>query len=75
MDLRVLTKGDSDLELDRSHSNAGHTAVSLRAWILILNAKSRHPNVPRDSLKAQALLPETELGSLHKEVTLNDWLL
>lgn len=72
MDLTVLTKGDGDLEFEWSHSDTGHTAVSLRARIPTLNVKPQHPNLPGDSLNAQAPLPEKELVFLQKDGTLND---
>lgn len=72
MDLTVLTEGDSDLEFERSHSDTGHTAVSLRAKIPTLNIKPKHLNLPGDSLNTQALLPEKKLVFLQKDGTLND---
>lgn len=65
VDLRVQTKGDSDLGFEPSHSNTGHAAVRLNARIPILNIKPQHPNLPGDSLNAQAPLPEAELVFLH----------
>lgn len=38
-----LTKGDSDLEFEWSHSDTGHTAVSLRARIPTLTVKPAAP--------------------------------
>lgn len=72
MDLTVLNKGGSDLEFERSHSDAGHTAVSLRARIPTPNVKPQHLDLPGDPLNAQAPLSEKELVSLCKNGTLND---
>jgi hypothetical protein len=71
MDLTVLTKGDGDLESEWSHSNTGHTALSLRARIPTLNVKPQHLHLPGDSLDAQTPLPEKELVFFHKDGTLN----